>query len=564
MKSLRLLTALLLLWSALLNTVPTASACPFCAAEQRTLTEEINDSSVVLLGRLSAPSEAARKLADADVPYGFIDPETGAAKFTIETVLTGKPLVDGVTEIEAIYFGEADTETLFFLRGVGEPPDWAIPLPLSPLAAEYVPKLLELPASGADRLAFFQDYLEHEDLLLAQDAYDEFARAPYQDLIDLGPRMDRDQLRAWITDVSVSPSRRRLFLTMLGVCGEPADVTMLERMLMSDARVIGPAVDAGAAAAIAVGGSPVFGMTGELVRFGERQRKLGLDALVACYMTLAGKHGDPSKALDLIDQRFLKDPDADYSHVYAALQALRFLASEQADLAPHDRLLQSARLLLDNPEFADQVIPDLARWEDWSVLERLADMYRSTFDENDATAPVKYVREPIITYLDVAKEQPGDVAERAEQALAAIEPLDPAAVERARTLREFGFLAQARAKAAPAVSTPGDSVTEPATEPAAEPAADIAVDPPADVAADLASPMIDEASEAPAAESAVESTVDTPAASDPVAADPNEKAPVTVEAAPTPPSRVVLLGVPVVAAALLVGFFWLILRSGVA
>ena len=28
-------------------------------------------------------------------------------------------------------------------------------------------------------------------------------------------------------------------------------------------------------------------------------RKLGLDALIACYMTLAGKHGDPVEALDL-------------------------------------------------------------------------------------------------------------------------------------------------------------------------------------------------------------------------------------------------------------------------
>ena len=35
------------------------------------------------------------------------------------------------------------------------------------------------------------------------------------------------------------------------------------------------------------------------------------------------------------------------------------------------------RLLLDNPDFADQVIPDLARWEDWSVMDRLVEMFKA-------------------------------------------------------------------------------------------------------------------------------------------------------------------------------------------
>lgn len=563
MSALRILVALLTLAAGM-----TASACPFCSAEQKTLTEEMNDASVVLLGRLKAPSVAAQKLAEAGVPSGFIDPETGAATFTVERVLKGQPLVEGVKEVQAIYFGESDADEQFFIRGVAEPPDWAIPLPLSPIAAEYVPKLMALPESGVERIAFFQDYLEHPDQLLAQDAYDEFARAPYKDIIELGPRMDRKQLRAWIEDVGVSPSRRRLFLTMLGVCGEKEDLQRIEQLLTSDARVLGPAVDAGSTAAILAGGSPVFGMSGEMVRFAERQRKLGLDALVACYMTLAGKHGEPTKALDLIDERYLKGKDVDYSHVYAALQALRFLAEEQRELVPLDRVLTSARLLLDNPEFADQVIPDLSRWGDWTVLERLADMYKSTFDEDNPDAPVKYVREPIITYLDVAKiEGDSEVVERAEKALAAIEPLDPKAVERARSLREFGFLAGARARPAADTTT---AAPQPADE---DPAGDIAVDPPEELAEELA--MEEEATEAPpeapaATETAAAEPVDTtvapekPAsttATEPPAASPA----LVVKVAPAePPSRILLVGAPLAAAALMVGLFWLILRSGVA
>jgi hypothetical protein len=351
---------------------------------------------------------------------------------------------------------------------------------------------------------------------------------------------------------------------MLGVCGEKEDLQRIEQLLTSDARVLGPAVDAGSTAAILAGGSPVFGMSGEMVRFAERQRKLGLDALVACYMTLAGKHGEPTKALDLIDERYLKGKDVDYSHVYAALQALRFLAEEQRELVPLDRVLASARLLLDNPEFADQVIPDLSRWGDWSVLERLADMYKSTFDEDNPDAPVKYVREPIVSYLDVAKtHEDAEIVQRAEKALAAIEPLDPKAVERARSLQAFGFLAGARAK-------PAAAATQPAEE---DPAGDIAVDPPEELAEELA--MEEEATEAPpeppaATETAAAEPVDTtvapekPAsttATEPPAASPA----LVVKVAPAePPSRVLLVGAPLAAAAVMVGLFWLILRSGVA
>lgn len=523
-------------------------ACPFCAAESRTLTEEMNDASVTLLAKLTTPSEAASKLANSGVPYQFVDPETGSASFSVERILFGEDLMTGVTQIEAIYFGEPDTERSYLIRGVGDPPDWAIPLPLSEIAAEYVPKLLDLPAEGADRLDFFQQYLEHEDPLLGQDAYDEFARAPYQDVIDLGPRMDREQLREWIEDYSVSPSRRRLFLTMLGVCGEAEDLDRLRLMLTSDNRVLGPAAEAGAAAAMAVGGSPAQAMTSELVRFGERQRKLGLDALIACYLTLAGKHGDASQALDLIDDRFLKDPDADYSHVYAALQALRFLAEEQQELVPLDRLLVSARLLLNNPDFADQVIPDLARWEDWTVLEQLADMFRRSFDEEDETAPVRYVREPIITYLDVAAELEGDLAERAKKALAEVEPLDPDAVKRARSLRAFGFLAQARAK-----RDAGDL-----------PEIDAAVALPGGANATNALPTD---RMAPVEKQAEPEEI---VAEAPPAEAPPEKPAVAAAAAPPepavtgqPPSRSVLIGVPLLSAVALVGLFWLVLRGGV-
>ena len=511
----------------------TVQACPFCAAETRTLTEEINDSSVVILAKLSEPAKASEALADDAVPYGFVDPDNGSARFSVERVFSGFEEMSGVEEIEAIYFGGPDFDKSYFIRGVGEPLDWAIPLPLSEAAESYVARLFELPESGGERLAYFLEYLEHEDPLLAQDAYDEFARAPYADVIAIGDRMDRRQLLDWIEGGRVSPSRRRLFLTMLGVCGQPEDVQRIEAMLMSDGAALGSAADALAAASLSSGGPLGIGVVPEVVRTAERQRKLGLDAMIACYLTLCGKHGDPSAGLDLVDRRFLKQQGADYSHVYSALMALRFLVEEQSELVPRDRALRSARLLLDNGDFADQVIPDLARWGDWSVLDRLTAMYQSSV-QGDAN---RYVREPIITYLDAAAERGDEVAVRALAALAIVEPLDPDAVKRARSLRAFGFLAQARSKPADSPSMAGAGVeTVPSSAPRdATPAADESK-PTQSLAERVAEVRAKKAAQS--------------------AAEPS--------APPAEPSRILLVGAPFAGAAICLVVFWTILRGGVA
>ncbi|TWT47451.1 hypothetical protein [Botrimarina hoheduenensis] len=536
-----------------------AVACPFCAAESRTLTEEIGDSSAVLLAKLAAPSAVAQDPAEAGVPYAFVDPETGGAKFTIERILLGENLLKGVEQVEAIYFGDPDTQTVFYLRGVGEPPEWTIPMPLSERAVEYVTQLFSLPPSGVERVAFFQEYLEDEDPLLGQDAYDEFARAPYQDIIDLADRMDRDQLIAWIEGSRVSPSRRRLFLTMLGVCGQQEDLRRIEALLRSDIRLIGPVADAAAAASLATAGG-VSGLSAavvpEAIRFGERGRKLGLDAMIACYLTLSGRLSNVEAALVQVEDRFLRDPQTEYSHVHAALMAVRFLAEERQDLVPLERVIRSARLLLDNPEFADQVIPDLARWEDWSVIDRMVQLFEKSFEE-DAN---RYVREPVITYLDVAAEQPGAVGEAAVRALERVEGLDPAAAKRARSLQAFGFLAQARSPS-PSTSTATEDPPDPAEIPSPE---NLALEPALE--ASPAAPSKPERSPAELAALQAEANARL------VAAEKERRSgfanslraeAAARDTAQDPPTGL-LVGLPLLGAAVCMSVFWVILRGGAA
>ena len=414
-------------------------ACPFCSATSQTLSEELAAAEVAVIARLSQPAA----LPDADSPANLDgpDPDTGLARFEVVDVLRGADKLSDQKEIQVVYFGEDEADKLFLINGIdagllpansSQAADWTTPLPLSQRGVEYVKKLGSLPAKGPDRLAYFMQYLENDDPLLAQDAYDEFARAPYSEIIDLSDRMDRGQLMEWIEAPQVGPTRRRLYLTMLGVCGRSEDAGKLEAMLKYDFQQIKPALEA-MASVMALSGSALGApVASELVRADVRRQQQCLDALIAAYLKLKGPDGLP-----LIEERFLANPDAEYTHVYATIMALRF-HGEETDILPRERLLEAMRLVLDNPEISDQVIPDLARWEDWSILDRLVTMFKQS--QQDA-----WIRQPVIAYLLTAAEQPGDVGQRAGAALVELEELDPQGVKRARSYMAFGMLARTAA-----------------------------------------------------------------------------------------------------------------------
>jgi len=550
-----------------LNTV--ATACPFCSIESQTLSEETQSSDAVVLAKLIKEAPPVGETA-----VDSSDPNSGTAMFEIVEVLRGQELLTGVKQINVVFFGESDRERVFLISGIGtERIDWTTPLPLSAAAVDYVRKLASVPATGADRLAFFQQYLENEDPLLAQDSYDEFARAPYADVLALGPRMSHDRVVEWIADPDVTPSRRRLYLTMLGVCGSEKDLPILEALIASDFQKMKPFLEQLVRCGNAMGGPGGLGVLVDLVDQDERRKKLGLDAMVACYLTLGGP-----EELDLIDSRFLTNPKTEYTYFYSTIMALRFHGEEKTSPVPRDRLLESMRLVLDNPEFAEQVIPDLARWEDWSVLEKLVSMYKAS-DEHG------YVRQPVVTYLTVASEQPGDVGARATEALKELEDLDPEGVKQARSLMAFGALARARAaNADPAAASRPAASTTAATTPtddgneAASVTASEFPDPanyeegdesknsrPAETGSerDVASAAAEKSSGAADVTDSkdVASSEDAPAAkaASPASAAPSSSPTVTSDAEF---NRLLVIGVPLAGAVLLMGVYWLILRAG--
>ena len=539
-----------------------AVACPYCTVESQTLTEEIAASDAVVLARLIKPAVPLTEGPNALGEFGVVDPETGRAKFEIEEILLGDNLLEGVEQIEAVFFGEPDDTKQYFIRGVGMGTvagdlDWNIPMPLTDAAVDYIHQLDGLPEAGPKRLEHFLQYLQHEDPLLAQDTYDEFARAPYADLIALADQIDRPQLWQWIEDRDVSPSRRSLFFTMLGVCGKDDDIARLRKMMLADQRVLRSAAEAAAAASLGLGGAITLPVTPEMVSMEQRRKQLGFNALVGCYLKLSGSDG-----LDVIDEYFLADPDADPTKVYGALIALRFLGEETDDV-PMERLLESMRLVLGKPDFAEQAITDLARWEDWSVLDRLVTMFENA-------PPRTYVKEPIVAYLDQASRQAGSVGERANTALEKIEQLDPDTVKRARSLLAFGFLGRARGKAEkggePKLTSDDDALADGGQpeltldsqfpEPDEDSSGEVQVGPDPGGDFDLSegeSQIVDSA--APSGEA----TTAEPVAQ--LAADANIQ-PQLAEPPQPPISKPMLLGLPVFIGVGIMGLIWLVLRGG--
>jgi hypothetical protein len=372
-------TSLIACFGTLISSI---DACPFCSAQSQTFSEELASMDAVVIAKLvKRPPATSSTASDAS------DLEIAKAQFEIVEVIKGKAEVGNLTKIETLYFGDGKVGQSFLIMGV-DPPKlmWSTPLRLTESARTYITKLPTVPKKGVDRLRFFQAYLENEDEMLARDAYDEFANAPYNEITVLKPHMIRDRLVKWIKSEDVPASRRRLYLTMLGVCGGMQDLTMLEEMMRSS----------------------------------DRKMKAGLDAMIGCYLTLSGEKGMP-----VVEELFLKNKKAEYADTYAAIMALRFHGTE-GNVIPKQRVVEGLRHMLDRPKLADLVIPDLARWQDWTVMPKLVQLFKDADDKSSS-----WVRVPVINFLRACP------LPKAKEYISELEKVDPAAVKRANTFFPF-------------------------------------------------------------------------------------------------------------------------------
>lgn len=345
-----------------------AWACPFCGGVSPTFGEEMHGARSVVIAVLRTQADCSDTGLLAEACGG------GGREFYAIQILRGPPL----RTIPAVLLGDAEPGSSFYLTAneVEGELAWSLPIPVTPVLAKYLADVSEMPLDAPGRLRFFYDFLEHAEPLISTDAYNEFGRAPYREVRRLGSLLNREHLLRLASDPKVSPNRRRLYITLLGICGNADDAEAIRAMIEST--------------------EPEFRST--------------LDAALACYVSLAGERG-----LEYLERQFLQKKPLDESLALACIAAIRFHGEEGCQI-PRDRLLQSLRMVLNHPPAADLVLADLARWNDWSQIDRVVELFEDFAEESS------HLRVPIARYLLACPFPEAGVA------LARLEPQHPQSV----------------------------------------------------------------------------------------------------------------------------------------
>lgn len=359
------------------------AVCPFCTPVAPTFAEEMKTTDAVVIAELvkRGKREVTSKKLAKELGFQSTTPSAvGKSDLKILKVIKGEKYFKPGDMIQAFVFGDAVKGDSFFITGV-EPPafSWST-MKASPRVVDYISEIQKLPVDGPKRLAYFLGYLEDKEEVLARDSYDEFALAPFSDVKALKDLIDRKKLRTWIEDKDIPASRKGLYYTLLGISGNKEDAKFLKDLMGS----------------------------------ADDRKKAALDSMIACYITLEGADG-----LKTIEELFLANKKASYSDAFAAIAALRFHGSEAKVLKKED-IVKSLRFMLDREDLADLVIPDLARWEDWSVMDKLVKLFK------DADPETSWVRMPVVNYLRACP------LPKAKKLMAELEKIDPKTFKRAR------------------------------------------------------------------------------------------------------------------------------------
>jgi len=391
----KILITLAALVSIIAHATP-ARCCPFCSAPQQTLSEMIGDSDHLVLARW----------IEGDRPNSK---SPGTAQF--EIIAVGRSRDDILSEgqmIELPFYVAGVRSSLYALMGPGTDfLNWQSPIEVTQDSWDYLcncPVPETEPERKTERLAFFLDYLEHPERIVSNDAFGEFAAAPYSIIRPLRDSLPREKLHHLITDPDTPVTRLALYGLLLGLCGTEEDAEAMKTRILE--------VD--------------------------DDFRLGLEGIMSGYVMITGEDGlrvleDAKMRRSTYTDSTGEEKQLPFSETYAAVSTIRFLKRHESDWIPLERLTQSMHLLLSRPELSDLIIMDLARWKDWTVQDRLMAMY----DEEDFQIPS--IKRAIVRYMlscvkagNKDPEQDPKYAEAAEAYLRTLEEKDPKTVRNAK------------------------------------------------------------------------------------------------------------------------------------
>ena len=331
-------------------------ACPFCPQSLApSLGEQMATAQVVVIARW-AELIPGDQTGDSDQPKH--------TRFEITRVL--KKHAKGPDKGESVVVplerpGPKGTLELWFGAVNNGMLQWTYRTTCSGSVIPYLEKAPAGDLPPAKRLPFYAGYLEHQDELLAEDAFREFASAEFSEVKGAASAFDPVRIREWLQQERIPGARKGLYGLMLGLCGGVDDEVFLRKL-------IEPNVD---------------------------EVRLGLDGIMGGYLYLTAGQG-----LDFIQKTKIVDPEAPFPETYAAMQALRFLWSYGSDRVPREQVLKTVRTLVERPAVCDIVVNDLARWKDWSVQDRLMELY-GTKEYNLPTIKRAIIRYQLASLRDV-------------------------------------------------------------------------------------------------------------------------------------------------------------------
>jgi hypothetical protein len=325
-----------------------AIACPFCSAPSLTMSEQLSQADAVVLVQWFKGVKPTE-----DTP--------GSTTYEIKRINQNykNSLKVGGKVVLSRYRSSQLGDLFMLLGNKGITIDWGSPIEVSEASFDYIAKCPSPEIPTVKRLAFYSKFLEHSDQLIANDAYGEFANAPYKDIVAVADKLPAEKIRQWVLSDDTPQTRLGLYGLLIGLSGNEKDVKVLEAKVLEKSE----------------------------------EFRLGVDGLMSGYLILTG-----AKGLEILDEHKLRNLDVPFSETYAAMQALRFMWRHGEGRIEKDRLRQSMRVLLDRPELTDLVIADLARWKDWSVQGKLMKMY----GEGEFNVPS--IKRAIVRYMLVSSK----------------------------------------------------------------------------------------------------------------------------------------------------------------
>lgn len=332
-----------------------ALACILCSGGNPqnvpTLRQNLAQARLVLYGTLTNA-----RLAGDDAAGG------GKTDFTIKKVLKSDPILGGRRMIIVPRYLPADPSSpphflLFcdiYKDKSGTPaidPYQGIPVKSEALVS-YIAGILKLnPADRTAALLYYFKFLDYPDETIANDAFNEFARATDKEIGALAGRLPAAKLRHWLESPQTPAVRLGLYAFLLGGCGGDREAALLRAAIEKP---------------------------------NERTTPV-LDGFLCGYIQLRPKEGwDLATAV-------LADDTRPFLVRYAVLRALTFYHGwrPQETQLP---ILRCMAVTIPRGELADLAIENLRRWQWWDLTTEVVAQYpRKTH-----TAPI--VRRSIIRY----------------------------------------------------------------------------------------------------------------------------------------------------------------------